>query len=129
MKIKLFGEVKNNKLHLENRDYFDNVIKSFNDKKVTLTIEQYKKTRSDNQNRYYWGVIIELLRNELGYTADEMHDALRLKFLRVRGKVDTIKSTAKLSTVEAEEYYSQIRIWASSELNVQIPEPNEVSYQ
>lgn len=129
MKLYFYGNVINNKLILDNREHFDQIVSSHNGKKVTLTLEEYKKRRSKSQNNYYWGVIVEILRHEFGYSADEMHDALRLKFLKVRGKIETIRSTTTLTTKEAEEYYSQIRIWASSEMNVNLPEPNEIDYK
>lgn len=95
-----------------------------------LVIDRMRKQRSDNQNRYYWGVAIEILSEHFGYTKDEMHSALRLMFLRVPGadgKPDTIKSTTDLDTIGFEEYLSQIRDWAIIEHNCYIPLPNEVA--
>lgn len=88
---------------------------------VMLTVKRPQKHRSNRENNYYWGVVIDLLSNELGYTADEMHGVLKFHFLRGKGD-----STAELSTVDFENYLSQIRTWASSELHVYIPEPGEV---
>lgn len=132
MRLFFYGNVINNKLILDNREHFDQIVSSHNGKKVTLTLEEYKRNRSKSQNAYYWSVIVEILRHEFGYSADEMHDALRIRFLKkpdINGKLNTIKSTTSLSTKEAEEYYSQIRIWASSEMNVNLPEPNEIDYK
>jgi len=129
MRIIISGEVKNNKLKLDDRSYFDKIITSFDNKRVNLYIEEYKKQRSDNQNRYYWGVVIKILSDELGYTPEETHEALKIKFLRIKGeKLDTVKSTTKLSTKEAEDFYEEIRRWASVELSIDIPEPNEVNF-
>ena len=91
-----------------------------------INIQSIRHTRSLNQNKYYWGVIIKMLGDEFGYIAEEMHDALRMRFLQVHtNKLPTIKSTTELSTKEMEEYLSKIRQWAS-EQGIFLPLPNEV---
>jgi hypothetical protein len=92
-----------------------------------LIIRKERKARSLNQNRYYFGVVVKILADFTGYTPEETHDALRMKFLVVHGVIDTIQSTTELSTVEFEEYMAKIRQWASVEYGVGIPEPNEVA--
>jgi hypothetical protein len=68
-----------------------------------------------------------LLCEATGYFDDEMHDALRILFLKdMTREVPTIKSTASLTTIEFEEYLTKIREWTSRVLNCYIPEPNEV---
>ena len=97
-------------------------------KRVTISIEPYRKTRSAQQSRYYFGVVVAILGDEFGYRRDEMHSALAHRFL---GSVDEntglmrIKSTKDLSTVEFEDYMSAIREWASLEYRISIPLPNE----
>ena len=91
-----------------------------------IDIQTIRHTRSLNQNKYYWGVIIKMLGDEFGYIAEEMHDALRMRFLQVHtNKLPTIKSTTELSTKEMEEYLSKIRQWASEE-GIFLPLPNEI---
>jgi len=99
-------------------------------KEVEITVRRKRKKRSGRENRYYWAVIVDILANHLGYTPQEMHEALKWELLRIRhrGKPDTVKSTADLSTVEFEDYCSRARMWASAELGCYIPLPNEVDY-
>jgi hypothetical protein len=96
---------------------------------ITAMILEVVKTkqRSKQENSYYWAVIVLYCSNFFGYTREEMHDALKYKFLRVvsPGKPDIFRSTASLTTVEAEEYYANIRMWMVSEYGVIIPTPNE----
>lgn len=94
------------------------------------------KSRSNPQNRYYWGCVIQTLSDELGYTKDEVHAMLKHKFLT---SMDSIKnertgisylipkekSTTVLDTKEWEEFMSQVREFASMALNIYIQEPNE----
>ena len=87
-----------------------------------------KKFRSNDQNSYYWGVVIDILSNELGYEPKEMHDALRVHFLskpdEKTGLMKVASSTA-LDTKEMEVYLEGIRRWASIEMSIVIPNPNE----
>ena len=95
-----------------------------------MPIEPKEKNRSLRQNSYYWGVVTKLLSDHFGYTPDETHESLKMEFLKVHndGKPDTIKSTTNLSTAEMEDYLSRVRIWASAEWQVFIPEPNECEW-
>lgn len=97
-------------------------------KRVTVEIEPWRKSRSAQQSRYYFGVVVAILGDEFGYTKDEMHAALCHRFL---GDVDEqtglmkIGSTKDLSTAEFEEHMSRIREWASQHFGITIPLPNE----
>jgi hypothetical protein len=87
-----------------------------------------KKTRSLNQNKYYWGVVVKILSMHTGYTSDETHQELARMFLSYQnGKKRFVKSTAKLNTFEFEQYTEKCRQWAWQEMNVHIPLPNEVT--
>lgn len=129
MKFKFFGQIIDGKLKLENPIAWNDHIKSLNSHRVELTLDKHRKPRSLNQNAYYWSVIVKMVADDAGYAKNEQdkaHDGLRLKFLRVKGdKLDTIKSTTELSTIEAEEYYENIRRWAA-EGGLIIPEPHQV---
>lgn len=57
MRLYFYGNVINNKLILDNREHFDQIVSSLNGKKVTLTLEEYKKRRSKSQNNYYWNYL------------------------------------------------------------------------
>jgi len=106
------------------------------------------RERSNEQNAYYWHVIIgdpggefrkgTGLCGELGYTSEEMHEILKYKFLteirelvREKEGVKTKKliivplTTTDLSTIQFEDFLSSIRAWASNELSIFLPAPNE----
>lgn len=116
-----------------NRDRFMKDLENHEGKDVYISITVPKSKRSDQQNRYYWGVVVKILSDELGYFSDEMHELLRIKFLKrelvLNEVIYTIgSSTTKLSTKEMEEYLEDIRRWAAIELNILIPLPNEIDY-
>lgn len=95
-------------------------------------------SRSNQQNAYYWGCVVPIIADELGYTNEEMHKELSIKFLSEiyiatlpdgNKEITIIKSTSKLNTKEFEDYMTNVRQWASIHLNVYVPNPNEVEIE
>ena len=93
---------------------------------ITAQFTKRRSKRSTKQNAFWWGVVIPILAEHTGYTHDEMHEALKAKFL---GREDLerglirIGSTAKLSTAEFVELTDRVMLWAAEELGVVIPQP------
>lgn len=101
-------------------------IKGLEGKRIDVTMKRERSQRSINQNNYYFGVVCKVLGDYFGYEVDEMHEALKLKFLQIGAcDVPTIKSTTKLNTTEFEDYLERIRRWAATEYSVVVPLPNE----
>lgn len=102
---------------------------------LDITIETHRKSRSNLQNRYYWGVVIKILSEEIGYAPDVMHNYMKHKF-GFKYDLDMPdnnihhyeKSTRDYTTVEFEAYMSALRNWAGEFLNTYIPLPNETPY-
>ncbi|MFA4990580.1 MAG: hypothetical protein WC579_01550 [Candidatus Paceibacterota bacterium] len=97
-------------------------------RQVVIEIKRYypKKDRSAQQNRYMWGVVYQILSDFTGHSPEEIHEAMKYEFLLEKGsKLKIPKSTTELSTIEMEDYLSKIREFASMELGVYIPSPNE----
>jgi hypothetical protein len=46
------------------------------DKRYTITVAEYKKSRTLDQNAYWWKVIATPMAQFCGYTPDEMHEEL-----------------------------------------------------
>lgn len=111
------GEIKNGHLKFDNTERYLVYLSSFEGKRVELTLQKERHNRTLNQNSYYWGVVIEILGNHFGYDADEMHEALKFKFLKTHEntRLITTRSTAKLSTLEFGEYLDKVIRWAAEE--------------
>lgn len=126
------GEVKQGNLVLDNRAKFQHFVKGFEGKKIEVILRKRKKQRSDPQNRYYWGVVIDILGKTFGYEPEEMHEALKFKFLQIDSSIQpglvSVQSTAKLSTAEFMDYIANIQRWAAQEFKIYLPDPNEVDY-
>ena len=99
-----------------------------------VSVKKQRNTRSNMQNSYYWKCIVQGLAEELGYFPNEMHDALRAKFLSEyemisyndnQIAINKIGSTTALNTKQFEQYTEQIRVWALTDLGIRLMLPNE----
>lgn len=118
---------------------FVRTAKSYHGNNFLLIIEPIKNPRTIKQNAYYWGGVLGVLSNDLGYTPEEIHRLLKTMFLSKKkaivgidkdGKkhteeIDSIKSTTELSTEEFGDYIDKIRYWAIDFNNSYIPTPDE----
>lgn len=100
-----------------------------NGKEVEVTVKKPEKKRSQSENRYFHGIVLPILCDYFGYDAEEMKDALKMKFLLIEsGKIPTVRKTSSLSTVEFEDFMTKVRQWAAQEWQVYIPLPNEIEF-
>lgn len=133
------GKIEHGELILNNPQLYLAHLNSLNGE-VNVTVKRRIKTRSDKQNRYYWGVVIDILWKHFALDSpiemdekispEAWHIGLRNEFLTIASfPLRISKSSTSLSTVEFEEYLTQIRTWAQVKFNVYIPLPNEVDYE
>ena len=106
-------------------------LSQFEGRVVKYSYRLYRDTRSNQQNSFYWSVVVKIMADYCGYDRPEdMHEALKERFNsepRDHKGFIKIKSTTGLNTVEFEEYLSRIKRWAAEE-GLIIPNPNEVDY-
>lgn len=102
---------------------------------ITITYQAVKPTRSLLQNKYYWGVVIKYLAEEIGYTPEVMHEYMKEKFLTPSycgmpdgGGIHIHPSTKGLSTIAFENYLYEIRKWAGEFLSLDIPLPRDTNF-
>jgi len=110
-KMRFPCEIKNGKLIITNRDEFDNTISNYSGNYYLELTET--GVRSSQQNNYYWK-IVDLLAEDLGYTNQEMHQAIKDHF--------NIDSTKVLTTKEFSQFIERIIRWAAIDLNIVIPD-------
>lgn len=102
-----------------------------NGKAVAVKFSIPTNTRSQRQNRFYWSCVIATIADHCGYAPEEVHEVLKDKFLPRKfitlGKheIELKKSTTDLNTIEFETFIEQVLAWASTELGLFIPTPNE----
>lgn len=133
------AQIRSGRLFIKNRREFDYKVRRLDERwMLEVCVKRLRASRSIQQNRYYFGVVLVLISEHTGYSADELHDVLKAKFLpkhlafsdgngEVKDEFVIGGSTRKLNTVEFGEYMESIRRWAAEDLDVVIPDPREVS--
>ena len=139
MKIEIITSISNN-LFKRNRNLVLNAIKYFNDKDVIITFSKPKKSRSNNQNRYYWGVVLPLVQNGLLEATgelrsiDNIHYKILLPLFAPLNEIvnkDTGESlnerltSSEMTTTQFCEYIMEVQKWGAEFLGIDIPSPNE----
>lgn len=73
-----------------------------------------------------------MIANYCGYRgADELeglHEELKRMFLPKIGRLNIVKPTSSLSTVEFNEFIEAVRTWAATEHMLYIPDPKETTF-
>lgn len=138
MKLLHLGTVSDGRLKLSDRKRFDTDIKQFEGKRVEVVISKANKRRSNEQNRYYWGLVLPCAVQGFrdaghdGITIDDAHRFFKERFLTEgveiaspkTGEIITIsKTTTVLSTTGMMDYTDQIAQFCAEFLGVVIPEP------
>jgi len=138
MKLIYNATTKSGKLHIFRRkEFLEDVLRVFPDKDLVISVEKKTRKRSLNQNNFYWGVVVPLVREglfDVGYrfTIEETHDHLKREFLK-KEKVNyqtgeilqTTGSTQELTTSEFMDFIAEIQQWSVEYLNTEIPDPGE----
>ena len=138
-KISIVSSVVDAKLK-RNRNLIKKAIASFEGKNIEITIQRFRKKRSNNQNAYYWGVVLPIVQEGLIDATGEARDfnSIHYQILlpmfssnrdivnKTTGEVIQEKITSsEMTTTEFNEYIQNIQKWGVEFLNIQIPDPNE----
>ena len=136
-KIEIITQVKDGNF-IRNRRTIKKAVEQFEGKQVVLIIQQKRTQRTNNQNSYYWGCIIPLMKKGLEETTGEVfsntevHEWLKSQFNfkelinEDTGEIIKLpKSTSDNSTTEQEVFHEEIRRFALEWFNIIIPLPNE----
>jgi hypothetical protein len=102
----------------------------------TIYLLDHKQQRTLNANKYYHGVVLKVLCEEIGVknpdiTAAQLHEVMKAKFNAKMVLIDGIpyeigESTTKMKKDMFKEYIEAIREWALETFNCWIPLPEEV---
>jgi hypothetical protein len=137
--LELSCQVVNGRLPRQVSEAVGAAIRRCEGKRIVVSLREQKRTRSNPQNRFYWGVVIPAVLDmfvEAGNDTnpEEVHSFLKEQvggsvcvkvLLTPDGKRrPVLRSSADLSTQEFEDYLERIRVWAA-EIGTIIPLPNE----
>ena len=142
-KISIKTKVVNGRLE-SGRDTLKAAIESHEGKRVEITVARAKNTRTNAQNKWYWGVAVEMVRLRLldlgsRYSSEQTHDKLKYwiaehapdimleeTIIEETGVVlSSVRSTTELTTTDFMAYKLAIQQWAAENLDINIPDPNE----
>lgn len=142
MKVEILTSITNG-VFKRNRNLVLDAIKSFEGVEVRITLEKLKKKRSNNQNAFYWGVVIPLIQNGLKEatgefrSSDNIHYRILLPLFSPineivnteTGEVVNEKLTSSdMTTTQFCEFIMEVQKWSAEFLGVDIPSPNEDIY-
>jgi hypothetical protein len=94
-----------------------------------IVAELYYPKRTQYQNRYYWGVVLDAISKETGMPADMLHSALLAKFsvqpALIEGSEAIVTTSSGMNTKQFSEYVDKVKQWALEALKITIPEAGE----
>lgn len=110
---------------------FSKELKYFAGKEIEIIVRKKRAKRSNEQNRLY-RAYIKLLAEHTGYSEDEMHSVIGLRF-RLSGKVDEetgevfqyIRSTTQYNKMQFADHLKEIQDWCENTFKFRLPNPNE----
>ncbi|WP_394749562.1 hypothetical protein [Spongiimicrobium salis] len=138
-KVTIISEVNNGRLK-RNRNLIESAIRSFEGKVIEFTIQRKKKSRSNPQNRFYWGVVIPIIQQGLKDCTGEVRDSNSIHYQILlplfscsreitntqTGEIVTEKMTSsEMTTTQFAEYILEIQKWAAEFLGIEVPDPNQ----
>ena len=139
MKLEITTSIVNG-LFKRNRNLVLNAIKSFNGKDVVITFSKPKKSRSNNQNAYYWSIVLPLVQKGLLDATgelrsnDNIHYKILLPLFAPTNEIVNIDTgecinerltSSEMTTTQFCEYIIEIQKWGAEFLGIDIPNPNE----
>ena len=125
----LYGKVERGKLVLDYPEQLVVRLASLEGKRVEVIVRKETKTRTNQQNRYLFGVVYAIISDCTGYDPEQVHDAMKVKFASQHldnGLVIT-ERTSKMTTERMTQYIDDIKRWAAEFLGCYIPDAGEVA--
>jgi hypothetical protein len=106
---------------------------------LLLQLGAAEDQRSQQANRYYWGVVLKLASEHTGYEVDDLHELMKQECLPTIDLAFTLggtdyavparPSTAKLSRAKFYDYVERVRQWLAERLGVVTPDPDPLHWR
>jgi len=139
MKYEIRTNVLNGNLK-RNRNLILNALQTFEGSEIVITIQKAKKRRSNPQNSYYWGIVLNIVQQGLKDATGEfrsvenIHYNILLKMFAPENEIVNTETgecitekitSSQMTTTQFCEYVMEIQKWGAEFLGVDIPSPNE----
>lgn len=95
-----------------------------------MILRPHKRSRSLEQNALYWKWL-GIIAKDTGHDSEEIHEFCKQKFLEpifveINGEVhEARRTTTKLKVDEMSSYMNRVYAWATSELGILLPLPED----
>ena len=129
--VRGLADIKHGCLQFLGREAFWSQVRAMEGQRVLVTVDLARPTRSNQQNRYYFGVVIPAIGQylsrgrDLPLSPEQVHYVLKSAFLGIEetpiGPVP--KRSRDLSTEAFSAYCDAIVAHAASEWGLEIPHP------
>lgn len=107
------------------------LLKALPGKRVKVTVEPYRRTRSNEQNRALWGLAYRILAEATGHQAEDLHEFFLGEYfgwdvIEVMGQKRRVpkRRSHTMTTIEFADFYTFIQQRAA-EIGFDVPNPNE----
>ena len=139
-KKEYYGKISEGQLWIINRPRFDEDILTQNDMNVKMTVEQIVPSRSQQQLRYYYGVVVPMVHERLRFLGWDVNKEDTHRYLTDRFIYDEIPNSETGEIIKVPKSMSEgggvdkwdfseikesIQRWAKQDLDIYIPDPNE----
>jgi hypothetical protein len=127
------GRVKKGQLVLSDPAAWRIAVGKHEGRDVWVTVVRQLRLHTDNQRKYYFGVVVDMVAAEIGESKEETHELLKWKFLGPR-RIELLNGRflempprfRDLDIERTTKYIDEIKVWAASFLSLSIPDAGEV---
>lgn len=124
--MRFYARIQNRALQYSNPVLLKDYLRGLKDNQIlTIDIDKKKKLRSNQQNKLYWGLVLQTISLETGHNSEELHFFFKRMFLPRKyikvGKKRLLAAptTIKLNTQEFIDYVEKILVWSAQELGIE----------
>ena len=126
------GFVRDGKVRIDQPDRWKALLEHMEGKPIEVSLGRLRANRSLKANAYLWS-IYRLIAQETGEDEYRIHALMKGMFLPLERlelpngeTVTTLGTTTTLDSKAFGEFIDKIKVWASSELGIRVPEPEQV---
>ena len=99
----------------------------------TIEVKQKRIRRSLSQNSLYW-LFLTCIEVETGNNRNDLHEYFKMMFLpadyiNIFGQEIPVRTTTDKDTKQFKDYLDKIQIFASSELGIALPDPDDLRWE
>ena len=133
--FKIHIEKGKSRMFVRDKERYQRYIETLKDGIYLVSLKRFFRNRTNSQNAYLWGVIYAILSDYTGYEPEEMHEICLANFSNQIVEIQTpegimemnqVKRSSRMTTMEFNDFIERIKRWASQDLALYIPNPNEV---